>query len=103
MPGNWPHGMLLSQALDVLIATIMDTLQQIALTRYHLQACWHDAEITPLVDVTDQCLAAATPGILTMTIEDRRRFSRSLSCSHNPRYRSNSRSDSCRSHSKSFH
>ena len=47
----------------------MDTLQQIALTKYHLQACQHDAEITPLVDMTDQCLKAATPGILTVTIE----------------------------------
>ena len=55
--------------LDVLIATIMDTLQQIALTKYLLQACWHSAEITPLVDVTGQHLRTATPGVLTMTIE----------------------------------
>ena len=47
----------------------MDTLQQIALTKYHLQACWHNADITPLADVTDQHLRTATPGILTMTIE----------------------------------
>ena len=52
------------------IVTIMDTWQQIALTKYHLQACQHDAEITPLADVTDQHLRIiATPGILTMTIE----------------------------------
>ena len=55
--------------LDVLIATIMDTLQQIALTKYLLQACQHDAGITPLVDMTGQHLGTATPGILTMTIE----------------------------------
>ena len=42
--------------LDVSIATIMDTLQWIALTKCHLQACWHDAEITPLADMTDQHL-----------------------------------------------
>ena len=34
---------------------------------------------------------------------DRHRFSRSQSHSHNPRYRSNSCSDYCRSHSRSFH
>ena len=55
--------------LNVLIATIMDTLQWIALTKYHLQACWYDAEITPLADVTDQHLRTATPGIPTMAIE----------------------------------
>ena len=56
--------------LDASIVTIMDTLQQIALTKYHLQACWHDAEITPLADMTDQHLRIiATPGIPTMTIE----------------------------------
>ena len=44
--------------------------QWIALTKYHLQACQHDAEITPLADMTDQHLRIiATPGILTMTIE----------------------------------
>ena len=35
--------------------------------------------------------------------QDKHRFSRSQSHSHNPRYRSNSHSDSCRSHSSSFH
>ena len=55
--------------LDVLIATIMDTSQWIALTRYHLQACRHDAGITPLVDVTGQHLGTATPDVLTATIE----------------------------------
>ena len=55
--------------LDVLIATIMVMLQQIALTRYLLQACWHDAGITPLVDVTGQHPGTATPDILTVTIE----------------------------------
>ena len=46
----------------------MDTLQQIALTRYCLQACWHDAGITPLVDMTGQHLRTATPDVLTMII-----------------------------------
>ena len=55
--------------LDVLIVTIMDMLQQIALTRYLLQACWHDAGITPLVDVTGQHLKTATADILSATIE----------------------------------
>ena len=55
--------------LDVSIATIMDTLQQIALTKYLLQACQHGTEITPLVCMTGQHLRTATPGILTMTIE----------------------------------
>ena len=36
----------------------------------HLQACQHNAEITPLADMTDQHLGIiATPGIPTMTIE----------------------------------
>ena len=55
--------------LDVLIATIMDMSQWIALTKYLLQACQHDAGITPLVDVTSQHLRTATPDILPMTIE----------------------------------
>ena len=56
--------------LDASIVTIMDTLQQIALPKYHLQACWHDAEITPLADMTDQHLRiTAIPGVPTMTIE----------------------------------
>ena len=55
--------------LDVLIATIMDTLQQIALTKYLLLAHQHDAGITPLVDMTGHHLGTATPDILTMTIE----------------------------------
>ena len=56
--------------LDALIVTIMDTLQWIALTKYHLQAHWQDAEITPLADVTDQHLRIiATPGVPTITIE----------------------------------
>ena len=56
--------------LDASIVTIMDTLQWIALTECDLQACWHNAEITPLADMTDQHLGIiATPGILTVTIE----------------------------------
>ena len=55
--------------LDVLIATTMGMLQQIALTRYLLQASQHDAGITPLVGMTGQHLRTATPDILTVTIE----------------------------------
>ena len=56
-PATW-HAIV--HILDVLIATIMDTLQWIALTKYLLQACWHNAGITPLVDVTGQHLGMAT-------------------------------------------
>ena len=54
---------------NVLIATIMVMLQWIALTKYLLQACWHDAGITPLVHVTGQHPGTATPDVLTATIE----------------------------------
>ena len=50
-------------------ATITDTLQQIALTKYPIQTCQHGTEITPLVDVTGQHLRTATPDVLTVTIE----------------------------------
>ena len=65
-PATW-HTIV--HTLDVLIATIMDMSQWIALTKYLLQAHQHDAEITPLVDVTGQHLRTATPGILIVTIE----------------------------------
>ena len=56
--------------LDASIITIMDMLQWTALTKYHLQAHQHNAEITPLVDITDQHLRIiATPGIPTLTIK----------------------------------
>ena len=62
-PATWHAIVIISDALTV---TIMDTLQQIALTKYHLQAHLHDA----LVDMTDQHLGIiAIPGIPTMTIE----------------------------------
>ena len=65
-PATWHATALISDALTV---TIMDTLQQIALTKYHLQTHQQDAGTTPLVDVTDQHLRTiATPGILTVTI-----------------------------------
>ena len=55
---------------DALIVTIMGTSQQIALTKYHLQAHQHATETTPLVDMTDQHLRIiATPGIPIVTIE----------------------------------
>ena len=64
---TWHTIVLISDALTV---TIMDTSQRIALTKYHLQAHQHDAETTPLVDVTDQHLRIiAKPGIPTMTTE----------------------------------
>ena len=48
----------------------MDMLQQIALTKYHLQAHQHNAGTTPLVDMTDQHLRIiAAPGIPIVTIE----------------------------------
>ena len=54
---------------DALTVTIMDTLQQIALTKYHIQAHQQDAGTTPLVGMTDQHLSIiATPGVTTMTI-----------------------------------
>ena len=66
-PGTW-HA--IAHTLDALIVTIMDMSQQIALTEFHLQACQHDAEITPLANMTEQHLRIiATPGILTVTIE----------------------------------
>ena len=44
-------------------------LQQIAPTKYHLQACQQDAGTTTLVGMTDQHLRViTTPGITTMTI-----------------------------------
>ena len=43
--------------------------QQIALTRYLLQASQHDAGITPLVGITGQHPGTATPGIPTVSIE----------------------------------
>ena len=64
-PATWHATALISDALTV---TIMDTLQQIALTKYHLQAHQYDAGTTPLVGMTDQHLGIiATPGIPTMT------------------------------------
>ena len=65
---TWHAIVLISDALTV---TIMDTLQQIALTKCHLQTQQqHDTETTPLVGKTDQHLRIiATPSIPTMTIE----------------------------------
>ena len=65
-PATW-HAIV--HTLDVLIATIMVMLQQIALTRYLLQACQHNAGITPLVDMRGQHPRTATPDVLTATIE----------------------------------
>ena len=63
---TWHAIALISDALTV---TIMDTSQQIALTKYHLQAHQQDAGTTPLVGMTDQHLEIiTTPGITTMTI-----------------------------------
>ena len=65
-PATW-HAIV--HTLDVLIVTIMDMSQQIALTRYLLQAHHHDAGITHLVDVTGHHLRTATPDVLTVTME----------------------------------
>ena len=47
----------------------MDTLQQIALTKYHLQVHQQDAGTTTLVGMIDQLLKVIiTPGITNMTI-----------------------------------
>ena len=63
---TWHAIALISDALTV---TIMDTSQQIALTKYHLQAHQQDAGTTPLVGMTDQHLRiVATPDITTMNI-----------------------------------
>ena len=56
-PATW-HAIV--HTLDDLIATIMDTSQWIALTKYLLQAHQHDAGITPLLDVTGQHPGTAT-------------------------------------------
>ena len=54
---------------DASTVTIIDTLQQIALTKSHLWAHQQDAGTTPLVGVTDQCLGVIiTPCITTVTI-----------------------------------
>ena len=64
---SW-HAIVLT--LDASIVTIMDMLPWIALIKYHLLTHQHNAEITPLADMTDQHLGIiATPGIPTMTIE----------------------------------
>ena len=63
---TWHAIALISNALTV---TIMVTLQQFALTKYHLQAHQQDAGRTPLVGMSDQHLKIiTTPGITTMTI-----------------------------------
>ena len=62
------HAIVLTS--DALTVTIMDTLQQIALTISHLQACQQDVGTTPtLVGMKDQHLRViTTPGITTVTI-----------------------------------
>ena len=65
-PATW-HSIV--HTLDVLTAIIMVMSQQIALTRYPLQACQHDAGITPIVGMTGQHPATAIPDVLTTTIE----------------------------------
>ena len=63
---TWHAIALISDALTV---TIMDTLQWIALTKYHLQEHQQDTGTTLLVGVTNQHLRIiTTPGITTMTI-----------------------------------
>ena len=65
-PATWHATAIISDALTV---TIMDTSQQIALTKYHLQAHQHNTGTTPLVGITDQHLGIInTPSIPTVTI-----------------------------------
>ena len=60
---TWHAIALISDASTV---TIMDTLQQIALTKSHLQTHQQDAGTTPLVGMTDQCLRVIiTPALPT--------------------------------------
>ena len=62
---TWHTIALTSDALTV----TRDTLQWIALTKYHLQAHQQGTGTTPLVGITDQHLRViTTPGITTMTI-----------------------------------
>ena len=64
--GTW-HAIAL--ILDALTVIIMGTLQQIALTKSHLQAHQQDTGTTTLVGMTDQNLRVkTTPGITTVTI-----------------------------------
>ena len=64
---TWPTIVLI---LDASIVTIMDMLQWISLTKYHLQAHQHDTQITPLAAMTDQHLRLiTTPGTPTVTTE----------------------------------
>ena len=54
---------------DALTVTIMDTSEQIALTKSHLQANQQDVGTTTLVSMTDQHLGViTTAGITTVTI-----------------------------------
>ena len=63
---TWHAIALISDALTVII---MGMLQQIALTKSHLQVCQQDAGTTTLVGMTDQHLGViTTPGITTLTI-----------------------------------
>ena len=79
---------------DVLTVTIMDTLQQIALTKYHLQAHQQDAGTTPLIGMTES--TSRNQNHTRHYHHDNRdwhRLGRSRYHSHNPRYRSNSHND----------
>ena len=63
---TWHATALISDGLTV---TIMDMLQQTALTKYHPQAHQQDTGTRPLISMTDQHLSIiGTPGITTMTI-----------------------------------
>ena len=89
---------------DALTVTIMDMLQWIAPTKSHPQAHQQDAGTTTLVGMIDQLLEVIiTPGITTATIGIGTGLVDLNLAYINPRYRSNSCSDSCRSHSRSFH
>ena len=79
-------------------------LQQIVLTKYHLQVHQQHAVTTPLVGETDQHpRIIPTPGITTMTIGIGTDSVDPDPTTHNSRYRSNSCNDSPTRCSRSFH
>ena len=89
---------------DALTVIIMVMLQQTAPTRFHPQA-HQPARCRD--NNTSKCDRSTSWNNNHIRCyyhghRDRHRFSRSRSCSHNPRYRSNSHSDSCKSCSRSF-
>ena len=64
---NWPYGTLLPPIYGAITVIIMDMLPWTAQIRYHHQAHWHAAEVTPPTGMRDPPLGIiATPDVLTM-------------------------------------